>query len=314
MPKLFKSLIIVAFAMSLLAACTSSPITPVESETIVVTDVRGEVTIPLNPQRIVDLSGNSDMLSILGYSVVGTANSDAYDYTKLPRYLENTLSGSKILGYAYQDTMDIEAIMNLNPDLIIISTIQEKMVDMLSKIAPTVMIKMEALDWQADLRTLGTLFQRTEQTETWLNTYASKAGNNGSILRGLLGTETSYLSFLASGGQYYVFDGAGFGTVLYTDLGLARPQGLPSQTDVSLPVVSMEGLASIKADWFFVLGTDADNEALMNNPLWMSLPAVKAERVLYLPASPYFTQGYSAIGRELLLDEIVDLLSNEAGS
>jgi iron complex transport system substrate-binding protein len=173
---------------------------------------------------------------------------------------------------------------------------------------------MEALDWQADLRTLGTLFQRTEQAETWLNTYASKARNNGSILRGLLGTETSYLSFLASGGQYYVFDGAGFGTVLYTDLGLARPQGLPSQTDVSLPVVSMEGLASIKADWFFVLGTDADNEALMNNPLWMSLPAVKAERVLYLPASPYFTQGYSAIGRELLLDEIVDLLSNEAGS
>ena len=48
-------------------------------ETVTVTDVRGEVEIPADPQRIVDLSGNSDILSILGYSVVGTANSDAYD-------------------------------------------------------------------------------------------------------------------------------------------------------------------------------------------------------------------------------------------
>lgn len=95
-------------------------------ETIIVTDVRGEVEIPADPQRIVDLSGNSDILSILGYSVVGTANSDAYDYTKFPTYLEDTLQGAEILGYSMQDTMDIEAVMNLDPDLIIISTVQEK--------------------------------------------------------------------------------------------------------------------------------------------------------------------------------------------
>ena len=92
-------------------------------ETIIVTDVRGEVEIPADPQRIVDLSGNSDILSILGYSVVGTANSDAYDYTKFPTYLEDTLQGAEILGYSMQDTMDIEAVMNLDPDLIIISTV-----------------------------------------------------------------------------------------------------------------------------------------------------------------------------------------------
>lgn len=64
-------------------------------ETVTVTDVRGEVEIPADPQRIVDLSGNSDILSILGYSVVGTANSDAYDYTKFPTYLEDTLQELK---------------------------------------------------------------------------------------------------------------------------------------------------------------------------------------------------------------------------
>ena len=120
-------------------------------ETIIVTDVRGEVEIPADPQRIVDLSGNSDILSILGYSVVGTANSDAYDYTKFPTYLEDTLQGAEILGYSMQDTMDIEAVMNLDPDLIIISTVQEKMYDQLSEIAPTVMIQLEALNISARL-------------------------------------------------------------------------------------------------------------------------------------------------------------------
>ena len=68
----------------------------VSENTVTVTDVRGEVEIPAEPQRIVDLSGNSDILSILGYKVIGTANSDAYDYTKFPSYLEETLKGAEI--------------------------------------------------------------------------------------------------------------------------------------------------------------------------------------------------------------------------
>ena len=41
--------------------------TPDKKEVITVQDAKGNVDIPANPQRIVDLSGNSDMLSILGY-------------------------------------------------------------------------------------------------------------------------------------------------------------------------------------------------------------------------------------------------------
>ena len=113
------------------------------TEMITVKDVRGEVEIPKEAKRIVDLSGNSDILSILGYQVIGTANSDAYDYTKFPSYLKDTLKGAKILGYSMQDTMDIEAVMNLEPDVIVISTVQEKMYEQLTKIAPTIMIQNE---------------------------------------------------------------------------------------------------------------------------------------------------------------------------
>lgn len=313
---MFKTILFACIAMLVLVGCSSpSPSTEdnveanEEVKTITVTDVRGEVEIPESPERIVDLSGNSDILSILGYKVIGTANSDAYDYKKFPSYLEETLQGATILGYSMQDTMDVEAIMNLNPDLIIISTVQEKMYDQLSNIAPTVMIQLEALDWKEDVRALGSVFNKEAEANTWLEVYTAKATEVGKQIKETHGEETSYLSFLASGGQFYVFDGAGFGSVLYQDLALSKPEGMPEQSDISLPVVTYEGLASIKADYIFVIATDEDLKVLEANAIWNSLPAVKEGKIIELDASPYFIQGYSSIGRELLLDEIVEMLN-----
>lgn len=278
-------------------------------KTVKVTDVRGEVEIPAEPQRIVDLSGNSDILSILGYKVIGTANSDAYDYTKFPAYLEETLKGAEILGYSMQDTMDVEAVMNLNPDLIVISTVQEKMYDQLSEIAPTVMIKLEALNWKEDVKAFAKVFNKEEAANKWISNYESKAKEAGDKVKKEYGEDTTYLSFLASGGQFFIFDGAGFGNVLYEDMGLAKPEGMPEQSDISLPVVTYEGLASIKSDYIFLIATDEDLAQLESNSIWNSLPAVKEGKVVKLQSSPYFNQGYSSIGRELLIDEIGEMLN-----
>ena len=280
-----------------------------KEDTMVVTDVRGEVEIPSNPKRIVDLSGNSDILSILGYDVVGTANSDAYDYTKFPSYLEETLKGAEILGYSMQDTMDVEAVMNLNPDLIVISTVQEKMYDALSEIAPTVMIQLEALNWKDDVRALAKVFNKEDVANEWIANYENKAKEAGDKIKAEYGEDTTYLSFLASGGQFFIFDGAGFGDVLYNDMGLAKPAGMPEQTDISLPVVTYEGLAAIQSDYIFVIATDEDLAQLEANSIWNNLPAVKNGNVVVLESSPYFNQGYSSIGREILVDEIGDMLN-----
>lgn len=278
-------------------------------KTVTVTDVRGEVEIPAEPQRIVDLSGNSDILSILGYKVIGTANSDAYDYTKFPSYLEETLKGAEILGYSMQDTMDVEAVMNLNPDLIVISTVQEKMYDQLSEIAPTVMIQLEALNWKDDVKAFAKVFNKEDAANNWLQAYEAKAKAAGEKIKSEYGEDTTYLSFLASGGQFFVFDGAGFGSVLYEDMGLKKPEGMPEQSDISLPVVTYEGLASIKADYIFAIATAEDLAQLESNAIWNNLPAVKEGKVVILESSPYFNQGYSSIGRELLVDEIGDMLN-----
>ena len=74
-----------------------------------------------------------------------------------------------------QDTMDVEAVMNLNPDLIVISTVQEKMYDSLSEIAPTVMIQLEALNWKDDVRALAKVFNREDVANEWLTNYETQA-------------------------------------------------------------------------------------------------------------------------------------------
>ena len=304
-----KIILATCMASMILVGCSNTSTVEEKSKTVTVTDVRGEVEIPENPERIVDLSGNSDILSILGYKVIGTANSDAYDYTKFPTYLEETLKGATILGYSMQDTMDVEAIMNLDPDLIVISTVQEKMYDQLSEIAPTVMIKLEALDWKEDVKSLAKVFNKEEAANTWLENYDKKSKEVGDKIKETYGKDTTYLSFLASGGQFYVFDGAGFGSVLYEDLGLAKPEGMPEQNDISLPVVTYEGLASIKSEYIFVIATDEDLKALEENAMWNNLPQVKEGKVVKLDSSPYFVQGYSSIGRQVLLDEIMEMLN-----
>ncbi|MBD7911025.1 MULTISPECIES: ABC transporter substrate-binding protein [Clostridium] len=306
-----KTFLVACMTSMLFVGCTNTSTVKEETKTVKVTDVKGEVEIPEKPERIVDLSGNSDTLSILGYNVIGTANSDAYDYKKLPTYLEDTLKDATILGYSMQDTMDVEAIMNLKPDLIVISTVQEKMYDQLRDIAPTVMIKLEALDWKEDVKALAKVFNKEEAANTWLENYDKKAKEVGDKVKETYGKDTTYLSFLASGGQFFVFDGAGFGNILYRDMGLSRPQGMPKQSDISLPVVTYEGLAEIKADYIFVIGTDEDLKVLEGNAIWNSLPAVKNGKVVKLPSSPYFNQGYSSVGRELLLDEAMEMLNGK---
>ena len=310
--KVLKAIVATCMTAMMFVGCASNGTANEDKtteNTVTVTDVRGDVEIPADPQRIVDLSGNSDILSILGYDVVGTANSDAYDYTKFPSYLEETLKGAEILGYSMQDTMDVEAVMNLNPDLIVISTVQEKMYDALSEIAPTVMIQLEALNWKDDVRALAKVFNKEDVANEWIANYENKAKEAGDKIKAEYGEDTTYLSFLASGGQFFIFDGAGFGDVLYNDMGLAKPAGMPEQTDISLPVVTYEGLAAIQTDYIFLIATDEDLAQLEANSIWNNLPAVKNGNVVVLESSPYFNQGYSSIGREILVDEIGDMLN-----
>lgn len=308
MKKTIGMLCMLLVTLGFVSGCQGRQEASSSDKTITVRDAKGEVEIPAEPKRIVDLSGNSDILSLLGYSVAGTANSDAYDYTQLPTYLQEPLQGAKILGYSMQDTMDIEGILELHPDLIIISGVQEKMYEQLKKIAPTLMVELAQTDWRQDVNTFARMMQQEDRAASWMKSYDEKAKKAGAAVRKANGEDTTYLALLASGGQLFVFDAAGIGSVLYEDMGLKKPANMPRQDSISLPVISYEGLADLDADHLIVVGTDADMKALKKNSIYKSMQAVKNNRVLELPSSPYFNIGYSSIGRDVFLDEVQSLL------
>ena len=308
MKKTIGMLCMLLVTLGFVSGCQGRQEASSSDKTITVRDAKGEVAIPAEPKRIVDLSGNSDILSLLGYPVAGTANSDAYDYTQLPTYLQEPLQGAKILGYSMQDTMDIEGILELHPDLIIISGVQEKMYEQLKKIAPTLMVELAQTDWRQDVNTFARMMQQEDRAASWLKSYDEKAKKAGAAVRKANGEDTTYLALLASGGQLFVFDAAGIGSVLYEDMVLKKPANMPRQDSISLPVISYEGLADLDADHLIVVGTDADMKALKKNSIYKSMQAVKNNRVLELPSSPYFNIGYSSIGRDVFLDEVQSLL------
>ena len=91
--KRLKSLALVAVAVATfgLVGCSSDKGQQQQAATKVVETVKGEVEIPANPQRIVDISGSSEELAILGHTVVGTANVDSYDTENIPSYMKDQL-------------------------------------------------------------------------------------------------------------------------------------------------------------------------------------------------------------------------------
>ncbi|PRR84105.1 ABC transporter substrate-binding protein [Clostridium vincentii] len=297
---------IVAASVLALVACTGQDGEKSNDIKVrMVSTVKGDVEIPANPKRIVDISGSSEELVILGLVPVATANVDSYQTDRVASYIEDKLKDSVVVGHSMMDTMDIEGILAANPDLIIMSERQSKIYEQLKDIAPVVMMKDYANDWRAKLTDVSTLLEKEEIAADWLKNYDEKAKNLGQEILDKTGQQT-YLTVLAYSGSFMIFSNAGIGTIVNDDMGLARPENLPPQDGITLPTVSMEGLSTIDADHIIVIGTGTDKADLEKSSVWANLRAVKEGNSTFLNSSPYFSQSYNPIGKELLLESIRD--------
>ncbi len=307
--KKLKSIALLCVTMltfGMVTGCSSDNGKENTQETRTVQSVKGKVEIPANPKRIVDISGSSEELVLLGHAPVATANVDSYETTKVPSYIEDKLGDAKVVGHSMMDTMDIEAILAAEPDLIIMAPRQEKIYDQLKEIAPVVMLEDRSNDWEAKLKDVAALFGQEKQAQEWLDAYYKKAEELGKEIKKANGEDTTYLTVLASSGQFMVFTEGGIGTVLKEDMKLPQPTNMPKQDSITLPTVTMEGLSEIDADHIIVIATESDKADLDASTVWPEIRAVKEGNVTILDASPYFSQAYNPVGRELLLQSIKD--------
>ncbi len=259
----------------------------------------GEVQVPKNPKRIVDLTTFSTGYFVaLDAPVVG-ANSGAINN----KYIKEQLAaqGTSDLG---EQGPTPEQLLALKPDLIIVYTGTEG-IDKLSQIAPVVQIKYGKLNYKDLMLEMGKLTNREDAAKAWLSKWEAQINELKPKVEAAVGKRTvSILNPYDKG--LYVFGhnyGRG-GEIIYGEFGLKAPtkaQAEAIDSGTGFASISMEVLPEYAGDIIFTSpwsGDHSDAKKVYENKLWKNLPAVKANHVYQLdPSSDTYNDPISLEGQ-----------------
>ena len=269
-------------------------------------DMKGEHTLTEKPKVIAVLDVKfADQLIALGEKPAGSVIAGTKD--EFPEYLSAQMDGVKFLGT--RDEPNLEAIVALNPDLILMTDFQEEAYESVSKIAPTIVLDFYE-DWQDTLTTIGTITGKQAEAEVVKKAYEDKIAGLREQLSAKLGDETVALIRPRPEGIRVHGPEHRTGSILYEDLGLKAPAFVQAIKDDTSVEISMETVADIGADRYFLLSDDLfakDAEALASSPIWKSLDAVKNNRA-YDVNSTLWIAYYGPLAINIIVDQASEAL------
>jgi iron complex transport system substrate-binding protein len=255
----------------------------------------GETEVPLNPQRIVAITGQMDLDSLLALGVkpiaAGDYNRSGPDQPFAP-YQASMTDGIEALPVAPQT--NFERLVLLKPDLIIGQRGRvEDIYDRLSAIAPTIALDW-GTPWQDTFRTVAAAVGRDEQAEQKLAEIDQRIAAVAQQVKPE--TKTLEISIADVAPDYaLVFNTHSHAAQLIDQLGLKRPaaqQSKPQDPSETYIEISLERLDMANGDIIFEMTHgDPEQEAygqqLAGNALWKDLRAVKAGQVHFVGAHWY---------------------------
>ncbi|MEL7314678.1 MAG: iron-siderophore ABC transporter substrate-binding protein, partial [Cyanobacteria bacterium J06559_3] len=317
----------VAGMFSLVVGCsrqqsvTESPpesLSPPESRSI--THALGTNRVPQMPQRIVALTGTSDLeaLLVLDVKPFAAAGDDrrGFGQSVWQPHMEDQMQGVEML--PSRRNISLEKVATLQPDLIIGASAQIRAVyPQLSQVAPTVALDTNQI-WQENLRLVAEVVGQPERAETWIMAFeqrlAALADNYREKLAGITYT-TAY--YQPGRRQFNMIAGSDLDQA-FQKIGLTRP---PEQTRMigqqensrRRANISLERLDLIDTDLLFFYSYDYPtiqkahelpelNRFLEEEPLLRSLQAVENRRVFIVPAYYWFLG--RAMGIPMAVDDL----------
>ncbi|ARC84823.1 periplasmic binding family protein [Clostridium argentinense CDC 2741] len=288
------------------------------NETIIVEDMKGDVEIPANPQRIVDVSGSADELIILEMPFIASANTSMFDGVTVPDYLQEYFTGNNVetvgnySGASASGDLNLEKIAELNPDLIIMNIRHEKVYEQLKSISPTVMLSddMSFVNWKGRFQQLGKWFGKEKIVDSWLEDYDAKTAELAAKVRKVVGDETFAVIEANSVhfGSYYVYRTGGPGELIFDAMKLPPSAGTPEV--VWGEVVDAEYFSKIDADHIFFFSDDGKVGDTENNPTWQNLKAVKNGNVYYGLNDEQYDMAYTPNGKLLYMEKMANAIIN----
>jgi iron complex transport system substrate-binding protein len=280
-------------------------------DTITVRHELGETELPASPQRIVAVTGTSELEALLAFGVQPIAaagdDSDAGE-TVWVSHLEPLVEGVERL--PSRRNTNLELVLAANPDLIIgsaswIGEIYEE----LSAIAPTVALDFNR-PWQGVLRDVALLTGQQERAEELISDYAARVdvlvAQYRPAVEGL--TYTQIKSFISAGDiQLYSDTLTNAGPIL-SQLGMIQPvEQIEAAGETGSAAVSLERIDLFDTAVIFLYRYPGEIEqseidALRENLLFANFAAVQQNRVFEVDSSWWYING--AVGAQRLLDDL----------
>ncbi|WP_051685168.1 ABC transporter substrate-binding protein [Clostridium sp. KNHs205] len=264
-----------------------------------ITTLKGDVTIPVEPKRIVVAFFQGDFLA-LGIKPVGTTfNDDAIFQEEL---------GDVTVIDAWG--LDPELVMSLKPDLIIWNNPDEY--ETLSKIAPTLIMDYYSMDYTQRLTFFGQITGKEEKAQELINAFTEKVAESkkklseaGKLDQTVILLENQQAGSLRAFGNDY---GRG-GELIYNELGFNAPERIITEVinaeGVSFIDISYEVLGEYSADYIF---SDENIKELADNQVFNSLSAVREGRLIETNSGMFWFSDITSMNAQL--EFIVDNILN----
>lgn len=194
----------------------------------------------------------------------------------------NPLFEEKLAGVEVVSEDNLEAIIELDPDLIIAGT-HMKNLEKLNEIAPTVAFTWGKLDYLDQQVEIGKLLNKEKEATDWVASFTEKAEAAGEAIRAKIG-EDATVSVIESGNkEFYVFgDNYARGTeILYQAMGLKMPEKVKELAlEAGVYTFSAETLPEFAGDYIvFSKNPDVDN-SFTETAVWNNIPAVEKGQVI----------------------------------
>ncbi|NKE61550.1 iron-siderophore ABC transporter substrate-binding protein [Lentzea sp. PSKA42] len=284
---------LISVALLALTACgqatTTSPAAPADQgwTPVTIEHAMGKTEIKDRPKKVAALDTSYvDAALALETEVVAYTR---YRTDGLPDYLAQDAAkyakNAKTVGELANP--NLEELATIGPDLIVSAKVRhEQIYDKLSKIGPTVFSVTTGPTWKDNIRLLGKALGKEELANKKIADYEARAKKVGDAIRAKAGhnPSISLARFIAGEQTVRLYTEKSFpGGVLFSDAGLARPQGQPTSEKISVDL-SQEQISSLDAERIFVSAwadqkgdTQKIKDQYLANPLWGQLKGQKQD-------------------------------------
>ncbi|MFS0869508.1 ABC transporter substrate-binding protein [Paenibacillus xylanilyticus] len=278
-----------------------------ETETRVVQDEFGDVTIPVHPQRIAGIYVE-DYLKALDITPVVQWYNPMWG---VQEYLDLDVP-------QFDTTGSIEALLQYDPDLIIVDGGADmEQYEMYSKVAPTYRLPEDILqDSNQILTTIADVVGKPDKGREVVAAYEAKIADAKAKLQEAVGGETVAVVRLNISDNTLALFGIKnrFTGFIYSELGLT-PHPLVSKMEEYQEILSEEAIPELDADHIIVFPSNGDwaspenKEALkvLDSKLWKSLPAVKNNQ-LYMMERSYWQSG-AITANSMKIDDLLQKMT-----